>query len=298
MPFRFQVISLFPEMVKVAMSAGVFSQAEKKDLLQLSVINPRDFASDVHRTVDDRPFGGDDGMILMPEPIFQAVATAKAERADRVVYLSPQGAPFTAERARELASLPGLILLCGRYGGIDQRVLSECVDEEISVGDFVVSGGELAACLVMDAISRFIPGVLGHKDSAEKDSFSHGLLEQPNFTRPREFHGVAVPDVLLGGNHKAIQQWKQQVSFLTTLAKRPDLLTAKRADDSSPLPSPSLPPSSSLSLQTITGAKTLWQNFSADERRLLGLEALTEAAFEPFLHGDSSDRRGPAKRRQ
>jgi tRNA (guanine37-N1)-methyltransferase len=260
--FRFQVITLFPEMVQASMSAGVFAQALKKGLLELSTINPRDFTTDVHRTVDDRPFGGGDGMIMLAEPLEAAIAKAKAVQAAKVVYLSPHGTPLTHEKARALSAEPGLILLCGRYGGVDQRLLNACVDEEISTGDYVISGGELAACVLMDAVSRFVPEVLGHKESAEKDSFSHGLLEHPNFTRPREFQGQPVPEILLGGNHKAIDLWKQQVSVLTTLAKRPDLIWR-------------LPEAKT----RVATAKKFWLQMSPEEKSALGLNSLLESAF-------------------
>ncbi|MBC7370119.1 MAG: tRNA (guanosine(37)-N1)-methyltransferase TrmD [Bdellovibrionaceae bacterium] len=262
MSFSFQVITLFPEMIQSAMAAGVFGQAQKKELLKLSTINPREFTSDIHKTVDDRPFGGGDGMIMMAEPLAKSIAKAKIENlAAPVFYLSPQGKPFTQAKAAELAQLPGMILVCGRYGGIDQRVIHQLVDEEISVGDYVISGGELAAGIVMDAVSRLIPGVLGHADSAENDSFAKGLLEHPNFTKPRDYSGFAVPEVLLGGNHKKIQEWKQILSLLVTLAKRPDLLQKSSM-------------SKELSL-----AKKFWQSLLPEEKQNLGLVDLQEADF-------------------
>lgn len=262
MAFRFQVITVFPEMIAAAMSVGVFSQAVKSALLSLSCLNPRDFTTDLHRTVDDRPFGGGDGMIMLPEPLEKSIAAAKAEQpAAKVIYLSPQGKPLTHDKAQELSQSQGLILLCGRYGGIDQRIINKFVDEEISTGDYVISGGELAACVVMDAVSRFIPGVLGHKDSADKDSFAAGLLEHPNFTRPREYQGQGVPEVLVGGNHKKINEWKEIVSFLVTLQKRPDLIN--KAEDQ----------------KQLTAAFRLWNSMSAEERELLGLNKLSEENF-------------------
>jgi tRNA (guanine37-N1)-methyltransferase len=260
--FQFQVITVFPEMIQAAMAAGVFFQAQKNSLLSLSCINPRDFTSDTHRTVDDRPFGGGDGMIMLPEPLEKSIAKAKLEQPDsKVIFLSPQGKPLTHQKAQALSLEPGLILLCGRYGGIDQRVINQLVDEEISTGDYVISGGELAACVVMDAVSRFVPGVLGHRDSAEKDSFAEGLLEHPNFTRPREYQGQSVPEVLLSGNHKNIHEWKLLVSYLVTLQKRPDLIEKNRT------------------LQTLTKAHKFWQSLTAEERGVLGLAGLKEEDF-------------------
>lgn len=262
MAFRFQVITVFPEMITAAMSVGVFSQAVKSSLLTFSCLNPRDFTTDLHRTVDDRPFGGGDGMIMLPEPLEKSIAAAKAAQPGaKVIYLSPQGQPLTHKKAQELSSGEGLILLCGRYGGIDQRIINNFVDEEISTGDYVISGGELAACVVMDAVSRFIPGVLGHKDSADKDSFAGGLLEHPNFTRPREYQGHGVPEVLVGGNHKKINEWKELVSFLVTLQKRPDLIN--KSDDQ----------------KQLTAAFRLWNSMTVEERGLLGLNKLSEEDF-------------------
>lgn len=262
MAFRFQVITVFPEMIQAAMSAGVFSQAQKNSLLTLSCINPRDFTNDLHRTVDDRPFGGGDGMIMLPEPLEKSIAQAKSlQLKARVLYMSPQGKPLTHKKAQELSQSEGLVLLCGRYGGIDQRIINTLVDEEISTGDYVISGGELAACVVMDAVSRFIPGVLGHKDSADKDSFAEGLLEHPNFTRPREYQGHGVPEVLVGGNHKKIDEWKRLVSFLVTLQKRPDLIDKSQ------------------NKKTLTEAHKFWNSLSEQERALLGLQGLQEGDF-------------------
>ena len=261
MPFSFQVITLFPEMIQSAMAVGVFGQAQKKDLLKVSTINPREFTSDIHKTVDDRPFGGGDGMIMMAEPLEKSIAKAKAENPEaRVVYLSPQGSRFTQAKAAELATSAGLILVCGRYGGIDQRVINMHIDEEISVGDYVISGGELAAGIVMDAVSRLVPGVLGHADSAENDSFGRGLLEHPNFTKPREYKGQAVPEVLVGGNHKKIAEWKKTLAVLVTLSKRPDLLSEVPNVD-------------------IQKARGFWAALSLEEKQILGLDGLQEADF-------------------
>ncbi len=244
------------------MSAGVFSQAQKSSLLVLSCLNPRDFTSDTHHTVDDRPFGGGDGMIMLSEPLEKSIAIAKSAQPDsRIIYLSPQGKALTHQKARALSQEPGLILLCGRYGGIDQRVINQAVDEEISTGDYVISGGELAACVLMDAVSRFIPGVLGHHESVDNDSFADGLLEHPNFTRPRNYRGQNVPEVLLGGNHKKINEWKHLVSYLVTLQKRPDLIPKSKTYPS------------------LKAAHTLWLSLTEEERMTLGLTALREEDF-------------------
>lgn len=262
MAFQFQVITVFPEMIQAAMAAGVFSQARKSNLLSLSCINPREFATDVHRTVDDRPFGGGDGMIMLSEPIEKSIEKAKAQQpGTKVIYLSPQGKPLTHQKAQALSQEPGLVLLCGRYGGIDQRIINRFVDEEISTGDYVISGGELAACVVMDAVSRFIPGVLGHRDSVDQDSFAKGLLEHPNYTRPREYSGQSVPEVLLSGHHKKINEWKHLVSYLVTLQKRPDLIDKNKTQ------------------KTLREAHKMWQGMSESEREVLGLKNLKEEDF-------------------
>lgn len=219
---KIDVITLFPEMIEGAVSHGVLGQAIKSDLLSVHAHTPREFTEDKHRTVDDRPFGGGDGMIMLAEPLKKTIQKVQ-HNTSKVIYLSPQGRTLNAAIAKEFSKEEHLIFICGRYGGIDQRIINEYVDEELSIGDYVLSGGELGALVIIDALSRFIPGVLGHGESAEKDSFSDGLLEQPNFTRPREFSNQEVPEVLLGGNHKVIGEWKGKVSALVTLKKRPDL---------------------------------------------------------------------------
>lgn len=219
---KIDVITLFPEMIESAVMHGVLGQALKGDLLSVKAHTPREFAQDRHRTVDDRPFGGGDGMIMLPEPLEKTILKVK-HNTSKVIYLSPQGKTLSDEKARALSEEEHLVFICGRYGGIDQRIINTYVDEEISIGDYVLSGGELGALVVIDALSRFIPGVLGHEESAHKDSFAEGLLEHPHFTRPREYLGQEVPEVLLGGNHKLIDEWKHKVSALVTLKKRPDL---------------------------------------------------------------------------
>lgn len=237
--FKFVVLTLFPELVETFARAGIFHQAKKKEHISLEIINPRKFAEGVHLTTDDRPYGGGDGMIMMAEPLTRAMESLQIaplpERKDqriKVIYLSPQGQKLTDPVARDLASSERLVLLCGRYGGVDQRFLNAYVDQEISIGDYVLSGGELPACVLMETVVRFVPEVLGHADSAHEDSFGKsGLLEHPNFTRPREILGQRVPDILLQGNHKKIEEWKCQLSKLITLKKRPDLLRLSESEN-------------------------------------------------------------------
>lgn len=260
----FQVITVFPEMIQGIFSQGIVFQALKKGLLQLESITPRSFTEDIHKTVDDRPFGGGDGMILLTEPLEKALNAAKEKRPKaRVIYLSPQGSTLTDAKVLALAQNPDLILLCGRYGGVDQRILNRFVDEEISVGDYVLSGGELAAAVVIDSVARQLPGVLGHADSALKESFRGGALEAPLFTRPQEFEGEKVPEVLLSGHHAKIEAWRRQVGLLVTLQKRPDLFGRL-----------------GLSEKEIQGLKEFWKNLSSDDRQALGFKNF-EAKFEP-----------------
>jgi len=205
---------------------GVTGRAVKRGQLTVEYSNPRDHAHDRHRTVDDRPFGGGPGMLMKVEPLLEAIEAIreKAPSTPRVIYLSPQGQPLTQQRAEELAQLDSLVLLCGRYEGIDERIIEMCVDEEISIGDYVLSGGELGAMVLLDAVTRLIPGVLGHADSAVEDSFSAGWLDCPHYTRPEEFAGQRVPEVLLSGNHALIRRWRLKQSLGRTWQRRPELL--------------------------------------------------------------------------
>ncbi len=223
---RFDVISLFPEMVRQMLETGVTGRALRNGLLELAVHNPRDWAADRHRTVDDRPYGGGPGMVMAIEPLRTCVQQARAmdDRQARVVYLSPQGAVLNHDRVARLATEQRLILLCGRYEGIDERLLQAEVDEELSIGDYVLSGGELAAAVVMDAVARQIPGVLGDADSAAQDSFATGLLDCPHYTRPEQHALGDVPEVLLSGNHAAIARWRRKQALGRTWQRRPDLL--------------------------------------------------------------------------
>ncbi|SES26759.1 tRNA (guanosine(37)-N1)-methyltransferase TrmD [Halopseudomonas bauzanensis] len=220
------VVTLFPEMFTALTEHGVTGRAVKRGQLTVEFSNPREHAHDRHRTVDDRPFGGGPGMLMKVEPLLEAIEAIrqKAPSSPRVIYLSPQGKPLTQQRAEELAQLDSLVLLCGRYEGIDERIVETCVDEEISIGDYVLSGGELGAMVLLDAVTRLIPGVLGHVDSAAEDSFSEGWLDCPHYTRPEEFAGQRVPEVLLSGNHALIRRWRLKQSLGRTWQRRPELL--------------------------------------------------------------------------
>ncbi len=223
---RFDVITLFPEMVEQMLRTGVTGRALRSGVLQLGLHNPRALATDRHRTVDDRPYGGGPGMVMCIEPLRSCIQQARAadSRPARVVYLSPQGTVLNHERVRQLAGRERLILLCGRYEGIDERLLQAEVDEELSIGDYVLSGGELAAAVVMDAVARQIPGVLGDADSAAQDSFATGLLDCPHYTRPEQHALGDVPEVLLSGNHAAIARWRRKQALGRTWQRRADLL--------------------------------------------------------------------------
>lgn len=230
---QFDVITLFPEMFTALTQSGITRRAFEQSKCELSMWNPRDFTNDKHRTVDDRPYGGGPGMVMMSAPLEAAIQAAKARLAVRsckshVIYLSPQGAPLTHAKVMQLAALPSLVMLCGRYEAIDQRVLDRCVDEEISLGDFVLSGGEIPAMALMDAIIRQLPGVLNDASSAVEDSFVSGLLDCSHFTRPEVYEGQAVPAVLLSGNHADIAIWRRQQALLATQHKRPDLIAQAR----------------------------------------------------------------------
>jgi tRNA (guanine37-N1)-methyltransferase len=233
-PRRFDVVTLFPEMFAALTGSGITRRAQDRNLYAIGFHSPRDFASDAHRTVDDRPYGGGPGMVMMAEPLEQAISAAKAAQlaasgqTGRVIYLSPQGRRLNHAGVLELAAEAGLILLCGRYEGVDQRVLDDCVDEEISLGDFVLSGGELAAMVLLDAIIRQLPGALNDEDSAQEDSFVDGLLDCPHYTRPEVHRERRVPDVLLSGNHAAIRRWRLKQSLGRTWLLRPDLLEARK----------------------------------------------------------------------
>ncbi|NCB58411.1 MAG: tRNA (guanosine(37)-N1)-methyltransferase TrmD [Gammaproteobacteria bacterium] len=220
------VISLFPDMFRAITDFGVTGRAVKRGLLDINCWNPRDFAHDKHRTVDDRPYGGGPGMLMMVQPLRDAIQAAKQAAGDdvKVIYLSPQGKKLTQSGVTELARCKKLILVAGRYEGIDERIIQSDIDEEWSVGDYVLSGGELPAMTLVDAVSRLVPGVLGDMASAEQDSFTDGLLDCPHYTRPESLDGVVVPDVLLSGNHEYIRRWRLKQSLGRTWQRRPELL--------------------------------------------------------------------------
>lgn len=222
---RFDVVTLFPELFGIVTGHGVTGRAVKRGQVELALWNPRDYTHDRHRSVDDRPYGGGPGMVMMVPPLRDAIRAAKAAaRASRVIYLSPQGRRLDQAAVAEMTAWPGMILIAGRYEGIDQRLIETEVDEEWSIGDYVLSGGELAAMVVMDAVTRLLPGVLGHELSAEQDSFAAGLLDHPHYTRPEEIDGRRVPAVLLQGDHQAIRRWRLKQALGRTWLERPDLL--------------------------------------------------------------------------
>ncbi|MBI3283897.1 MAG: tRNA (guanosine(37)-N1)-methyltransferase TrmD [Burkholderiales bacterium] len=232
---QFDVITLFPEMFAAITQSGVTRRAFEQNKCELKLWNPRDFTSDRHRTVDDRPYGGGPGMVMLAKPLQAAIEAAQARQiaagaaAPKVLYLSPQGHPLTHRRVMQMAELSGMVLLCGRYEAVDQRLLDNYVDEEISLGDFVLSGGELPAMALMDSVIRQLPGVLHDDASAVQDSFVNGLLDCPHYTRPEVFEGVTAPAVLLGGNHAEIEKWRRERSLEASMRKRPDLIAAARA---------------------------------------------------------------------
>jgi tRNA (guanine37-N1)-methyltransferase len=233
-----EVVTLFPEMVEHAAHFGVTGRAIERGIWRLRCWNPRDHATDAYRRIDDRPFGGGPGMVMLPEPLAACLGamhdTRRAERPDappaRVIHLSPRGEPLSQRRVAELAALPAIALLCGRYEGIDQRLLDAAIDEEVSVGDFVVSGGELPALALVDAVVRLLPGVMTDDASALHDSFSDGLLEGPHYTRPEVFAGEPVPAVLMSGHHARIARWRREQALRATAARRPELIDQARRD--------------------------------------------------------------------
>lgn len=222
---RFDVLTLFPEMFQSPLEASILGKARRNGLLEISVHDLRDFAEDRHRTADDYPYGGGAGMVLMAEPIFKAMETLVPNGGEAwVVYLTPQGRPLDQATVRRLAERRRLVLLCGHYEGTDERVRQALVDEEISIGDYVLTGGELPAMVLIDAVSRLVPGVLGAEASSLEESFSEGLLEYPHYTRPAVIRGLAVPEVLLSGHHELVRRWRRRESLRRTFERRPDLL--------------------------------------------------------------------------
>lgn len=230
---RLGVISLFPQMFDAISEFGVTGRAVSQGLLSLDFWNPRDFTHDRHRTVDDRPYGGGPGMVMKVAPLSEAITAAKQQMGEdtRVIYLSPQGSKLDQQALKQLAGREKMILVAGRYEGIDERLIEKQIDEEWSIGDYVLSGGELAAMVMIDGVARLLPGVLGHEDSAEQDSFMAGLLDCPHYTRPEKLFDQSVPEVLLGGDHEAIRQWRLKQSLGRTWLRRPDLLANETLTD-------------------------------------------------------------------
>ncbi len=218
------VLSLFPDMFSGVFGASILKKAQEKDAVKLEVTDIRTFSGNKHNQVDDYPYGGGAGMVLKPEPMFSAVEAICAGKQPRIILMCPQGERFTQKKAEELSQEKELVFLCGHYEGYDERIRQHLVTDEISIGDFVLTGGELGAMTVIDSVVRLLPGVLGQEDSHIQDSFSTGLLEHPHYTRPAEFRGMKVPDVLLSGNHAKIEQWREEQSFKRTFERRPDLL--------------------------------------------------------------------------
>jgi tRNA (guanine37-N1)-methyltransferase len=228
---RIDVVTLFPEMIRQAAGYGIQGRAIQRGLLELETWNPRDYSEDRHGAVDDRPYGGGPGMVMQVQPLRAAIRAARsAGSAAPVIYLSPQGRRFDQQKALELAGLERLVLLTGRYEGIDERIIDMEVDEELSIGDYVLSGGELPALVVLDAVTRLLPGALGDEDSAQNDSFMDVLLDYPHYTRPEEIDGKRVPDVLISGNHSLIDRWRRKQALGRTWQRRPDLLEALQLD--------------------------------------------------------------------
>jgi tRNA (guanine37-N1)-methyltransferase len=221
----FDILTLFPEMFRSPLEESIIGKARNAGLIQVNLFNIRDYAEGKHRVTDDYPYGGGKGMIMKPEPIMRGIEAIQSKNPDvRVILMTPQGYPLKQEVVKRLAQQSHLLLICGRYEGVDERV-RDVVDEEISIGDYVLTGGELAALVVIDAVSRQLPGVLGDEEASDDDSFSRGLLEHPQYTRPREFAGRKVPEVLLSGDHQAIEQWRRQEALRRTWERRPDLLS-------------------------------------------------------------------------
>ncbi|NOX77071.1 MAG: tRNA (guanosine(37)-N1)-methyltransferase TrmD [Gammaproteobacteria bacterium] len=227
------VVTLFPDMLNAVSTMGITGRAVERDLLHIHSWNPRDFTTDKHRTVDDRPYGGGPGMVMKVGPLKAAIRAAREElpTGSPVIHLSPQGRVLDQAGLRELAELPGLVLVASRYEGVDERLIAAEIDQEWSIGDYVLSGGELAAMVIIDGVTRLLPGALGHEDSAQQDSFSDGLLDYPHYTRPESVDGEVIPDVLRGGDHQAIHRWRQKQALGRTWLRRPDLLENMTLDE-------------------------------------------------------------------
>ncbi len=229
---RIDVITLFPDMVEQVVNYGVVGRAADRKLMYLQCWNPRDYTVDKHRTVDDRPYGGGPGMLMKVQPLEETIQAVREKNPlAQLIYLSPQGKPVNQAMLAKQVGTQSVIFLCGRYEGVDERLIQKEVDQEWSIGDYVISGGELAAMVCIDAMARLIPGALGHEQSAQQDSFSEGLLDYPHYTRPEEYKGMEVPEVLMNGNHQHIEDWRERQSLGRTWQRRPDLLELKVLDD-------------------------------------------------------------------
>lgn len=230
---KYHVLTLFPEMIQQGLNASILGKAQEKGIIDLNLINIRDYADNKHKQVDDYPFGGGAGMVMQPQPIMSAYESIKKDPAQkpRLIYLSPQGKVFNQAMAFELANEKELMFLCGHYEGVDERVIESIVTDEISIGDYILTGGELAVMVIIDAISRLIPGVLNNDQSKDTESFDDGLLEYPQYTRPADYCGLKVPEILLSGHHAKIEQWRREQSLLRTSEKRPDLLEKAELSD-------------------------------------------------------------------
>jgi len=234
---RFDIMTLFPELVERVLEESIIGRAQKSGAIEVAAHNIRDYSEDKHRRVDDTPYGGGKGMLMMAPPIYRCHTAIVEKTGDippekrHTVYMSPQGSVLTQKKAAELASYDQLVILCGHYEGVDRRIVDEIVDEEISIGDYVLTGGELPACILVDCVARLVEGVLADKECFEKESFSNGLLEYPQYTRPFEFHGVTVPEVLISGHHENIEKWREEKALEITRKNRPDLLARKEEQD-------------------------------------------------------------------
>ena len=220
---NFHILTLFPDMVMQGLSTSIIGRAKDRGLLSIEAVNIRDYTLERHKKVDDYPYGGGAGMLMQAQPVYDACMAVKGDKPTRVIYMTPQGQTFTQEKAQELSKEEELIFLCGHYEGVDHRVVEELVDMELSIGDYILTNGAIASVVVIDAVARLIPGVLGDERSSVEESFSNGLLEAPAYTKPNVFRGLAVPEILLGGNHPAIEKWKHGKSLERTRLNRPDL---------------------------------------------------------------------------
>ncbi len=232
---QIDVITIFPKMFDAVLGESIVKRAQKKGVVEIDIVDLREFTSDKHRKVDDKPFGGGPGMVMNAEPFFEVVNYIRKKTKDkrlktRIVLLSPKGKAFDHKLAKKLSKYEHMVLLCGHYEGIDERVRENLVDDEVSIGDYVLTGGELPAMVIIDAVTRLLPGALGNEDSSEDESFANGMLEYPHYTRPADYKGMKVPDPLLSGDHEKIKEWRKKQSLKTTKKKRPDLLKKKKGD--------------------------------------------------------------------